>query len=50
MKEEGSFRKMILPLRSKLMNLFAELSAELDLTEEGIDFSDEKEKMRWSLA
>ena len=44
MKEEGSFRKMILPLRSKLMNLFAELSAELDLTEEGIDFSDEKEK------
>ena len=44
MKEEGFFRKMILHFRGRLMNLFADLSAELDLTEEGIDFSDEKEK------
>ena len=43
--KEGSFRTILLSFRSKLINLLADLSAELDFTEEGITFSEDYEKI-----
>ncbi len=43
--KEGSFRAILLTFRSKLINLLADFSAELDFTEEGITFSEAHEKI-----
>ncbi len=44
--KEGSFRKILLSFRSELINLLADISAELDFTEEGITFVEENIKVQ----
>ncbi|MCS6983639.1 MAG: tRNA uridine-5-carboxymethylaminomethyl(34) synthesis GTPase MnmE [Leptospiraceae bacterium] len=43
--KQGSFRQEILQLRSDLLNLLADLNAELDFIEEDITFSSREEKI-----
>ncbi|MES0490571.1 MAG: tRNA uridine-5-carboxymethylaminomethyl(34) synthesis GTPase MnmE [Leptospirales bacterium] len=44
--KEGSFRNELLRFRSSLLNLAADLSAELDFIEEDIQFQEKPEKIR----
>ena len=43
--KEGSFRKKLLEFRSSFLNLIADLSAELDFLEDGIQSSSQNEKI-----
>ncbi len=44
--KQGRFRSMLLQFRSDLLNLVADSSAELDFIDEGIHFSEKKEKSK----
>lgn len=43
---QGSFRKEILSFRSELLNLIADINAELDFIDEGLTFSAKETKLR----
>ncbi|MCS6971404.1 MAG: tRNA uridine-5-carboxymethylaminomethyl(34) synthesis GTPase MnmE [Leptospiraceae bacterium] len=44
--QSGEFRRQLLALRSELLNLVADLNAELDFSDEGIIFRAQEEKLR----